>query len=255
MSADRVGPALRAIRFRRGWTQAELAARAALSRGTISRLETGRVDRVPIGRLEVVARTLGATVDVRIRWQGDELDRLLNREHSALHEQMARIFGRLPGWRFAPEVSFSRYGERGIIDILAFHEPTRRLLVIELKTLIVDVQQVIGVVDRYRRLARTIAEERGWRAEGVSVWLIVAATRTNERRMAAHRTVLRTAFPADGRAMRRWLAHPSHDIAAMSSPPLGARESSRQGTAGRRRVSGRRPPISVHGSAVAEPPS
>lgn len=33
-----------------------------------------------------------------------------------------------------PEVSFSIYGQRGVIDILAWHAATRSLLVIELKT-------------------------------------------------------------------------------------------------------------------------
>jgi hypothetical protein len=31
-------------------------------------------------------------------------------------------------------VSFSIFGERGLIDILAFHQPTGMLLIIELKT-------------------------------------------------------------------------------------------------------------------------
>jgi len=40
------------------------------------------------------------------------------------------------------------YGERGVIDILCFHSPTGSLLVIELKTEIVDVQDLVGGVDR-----------------------------------------------------------------------------------------------------------
>ncbi len=61
-----------------------------------------------------------------------------------------------------PEVSFAVYGERGVIDILAWHPGERALLVIELKTEIVDIQDLIGTVDRKRRLARVVARDRGW---------------------------------------------------------------------------------------------
>ena len=44
----------------------------------------------------------------------------------------------------APEVSFSIYGERGVIDILAWHPGRRALLIIELKTDIVDVNELVG---------------------------------------------------------------------------------------------------------------
>ena len=121
---------------------------------------------------------------------------------------MARFFATMPGWTIVPEVSFSIYGERGVIDILAWHAATRCLLVIELKTLIVDVQALVGDVDRKRRLARRIARERGWDAASVSSWVIVVRDATNERRVAAHRTMLRAALPTDGRAMRGWLLSP-----------------------------------------------
>ena len=60
-----------------------------------------------------------------------------------------------------PEVSFSIYGERGIIDILAWHPSRRMLLVIELKTEIVEVNEMLGTLDRRRRLAIDIARQAG----------------------------------------------------------------------------------------------
>ena len=51
-------------------------------------------------------------------------------------------------------------GERGVIDILAWHAATRTLLVIELKTEIVDINELMGTVDRKRRLAATVAREQ-----------------------------------------------------------------------------------------------
>jgi hypothetical protein len=114
----------------------------------------------------------------------------------------------LPEWTLDPEVSFSIYGERGIIDILAWHPGHRALVVIELKTDIVDVNDLIGQMDRRRRLARRIGEERDWDPLTISTWVIVAAGRTNRARLAAHRALLRNAFPVDGRSIRGWLRRP-----------------------------------------------
>lgn len=237
MDGLRVGAALRALRMKRRWTQEDTARRAGVGRSAISQAERGLIGRLQVDTLNAIVRVFGAWLDVRVRSLGDDLDRLVNREHSALHEQMARFLRRLSGWDFAPEVSFAIYGERGIIDILAFHRATGRLLVIELKTLLVDIQELVGVIDRYRRVAMRVAADRGWHPVGVSVWLIVAPSRTNERRIAAHRTMLRAAFPLDGRGMRWWLREPVGDVAAMSSPPYAAREGTRGGIVGRKRAS------------------
>jgi len=89
-------------------------------------------------------------------------------------------------------------------------------VIVEFKTELVDVGDLLATMDRRRRLAAEIAEERGWYPRTVSTWVILAASRTNERRVAQHRVVLRTAFPADGRRMRRWLADPDGPISALS---------------------------------------
>jgi hypothetical protein len=70
--------------------------------------------------------------------------------------------GSLDGWIWLSEVTFSHYGERGIIDILAWHPPTRSLLVIELKTELVDPQKLVAVMHRRVRLGRQIAAREGW---------------------------------------------------------------------------------------------
>ena len=79
-----------------------------------------------------------------------------------MHEVMANVFADRHDWAAEPEVSFSIYGERGIVDILAWHPTRRSLLVIELKTEFVDINELMGSVDRKRRLARTIGRDRGW---------------------------------------------------------------------------------------------
>jgi hypothetical protein len=103
-----------------------------------------------------------------------------------------------------------------VIDILAFHPGRRALLVIELKTQLVDMHELLGQVDRYRRLARRIARERGWNADTVGVWVVMRETMTNRRRVGAHASVLRVALPDDGQAARRWLRDPVGGLAALS---------------------------------------
>ena len=196
--------------------QSDVAGGSRTSRWAVSRIERGHLDGVPMRVLQEVARALGARIDVTLRWRGGDLERLLNARHSALHESVARWFGSLPGWVIAPEVSFAIYGERGIIDVLAFHAASGALLVVELKTDVVDVQELIGTLDRKRRLAARVARERGWQPATVSAWLVIWDTRTNRRRVGAHRAVLGAAFPYDGRAMRRWLRQPREPVSGLS---------------------------------------
>ncbi len=221
MSDQRLGTAVRSVRVRRGWRQSDLARRSGVSQATISRVERGHLDTVSLSVLRAVAATIDIRVDVVGRWRAGDLDRLLNAGHSQLHESVARAFRDLPEWIVAPEVSFAIHGGRGVIDIIAWHPGRRALLVIELKTDIADVNQLVGVADRKRRLAVQVALERGWLTRGeappsVSLWIVVLGTRTNRRRVAAHGSMLRAAYPVDGRAVRGWLRDPRGPVAALS---------------------------------------
>src|SRR5688572_26850879 len=64
----------------------------------------------------------------QVRWQGGDLGRLLSARHSAMHEAMAQFLLALGSWVGEPEVSFSVYGERGVIDVLAWHPSSRTVL-------------------------------------------------------------------------------------------------------------------------------
>jgi transcriptional regulator with XRE-family HTH domain len=216
MDAGRLSTVFRAVRIRKRWRQIDVALAAGVSQSMVARAEDHRLTSL---RLEIILR-IAAALDIRVdfspRWRGGELDRTLNAGHAAMHEQVAATLSVVSGWLFRPEVSFAIYGERGVIDILAFHPGTGALLVIELKTELVDVQALIGAVDRYTRLAQRVAAERGWNARHVGCWVIVSETTRNRRRVANHGTVLRAAFPADGHSMRAWLRNPSHPIRALS---------------------------------------
>lgn len=219
MDDQRIGWSLRSIRVRKRWRQEDLARRAKVSRWVVLRIEQGRLASVPIGKLRAVATALDARVDAIVRWQGGDLSRLVSARHARMHEIMARYFLDLPGWVIEPEVSFSIYGERGIIDVLAWHPISRILLVIELKTEVVDLNEMLGTLDRKRRLAATIAEDRKWDAVAVCTWVVVAESRSNRRTISEHATVLRAKLSTDGRGVARWLRCPAGRIDALSFLP------------------------------------
>jgi transcriptional regulator with XRE-family HTH domain len=219
MDDQRIGSALRAIRIRQRKTQEEVAAIAEVSRFVVARIEHGRFADMPLGKTRAVASALGARLDLSVRWQGGDLGRLVNARHAAMHDAIARSFESMPGWLIEPEVSFSIYGERGVIDLLAWHQMTRALLVVELKTELVDVNELMGTLDRKRRLAGAIARQRGWQPLTISTWVAVADTRTNRRAVAAYSATLRTKFPDDGRTVRRWLRRPEGRIDGLGFLP------------------------------------
>jgi transcriptional regulator with XRE-family HTH domain len=211
-----VGRALRAVRVRKRLRQADVAARAGVSQQAVSRLETGAISAVSIDLLRRVATAIGGRIVVDLRWHGADLDRLLGAKHSAMHEAIAASFAGMPDWMLVPEVSFAVYGERGVIDILAWHAPSHSLLVIEIKTELADMQQTLGTLDRKVRLAPLVARERGWNPATVSAWLVVADASTNRNRVAAHRSMLRNALPASGPELRAWLRRPAGSIRVLS---------------------------------------
>jgi transcriptional regulator with XRE-family HTH domain len=213
----RFGGVVRFVRQSKGWRQKDLDERSGVSQSAISRIERGHIGPQSIDSVRKVCAALEIRVELVARWRGGDLDRLMSRRHSALHESVARRFGDiLPAWILAPEVSFSISGERGVIDILAWHPGRRALLVIELKTEVVDVNEMVGTFDRKRRLAARVARERGWDPVSISAWLIISEGRTNRRRVAAHEAMLRAALPDGLPAMRRWLRDPVGTVAALT---------------------------------------
>lgn len=216
MDDVRIGNTLRVIRIRKHLRQVDVARRARVSRQLVGRLEGGAAGRYPLDATRAVAAALGIRLDVRPRWQGADLDRLVNAAHAELHESVAARLGELAGWTWLPEVTFAHYGERGVIDILAWHAESRSLLIIELKTELVDPQELVATMHRRVRLGPVIGREHGWDPVTVSAWVIVRSSRTEKRRLRQHEGLLRAAFPRDGRAMRRWLRDPGEPVSALS---------------------------------------
>ncbi len=208
MDHVRIGQSLRALRRRRGWTQERLAAASGQPRCVISSIETGAASSARLGSLEGIAEALGARIDVSVRWHGESLDRLLDETHASLVDASVRLLVSL-GWEVAPEVSFNVWGERGSIDVLAFHRAMSIVLVVEVKSVVPDLQGMLAALDRKARLAATIAAGRGWRANATARLLVVARSPTTYRRLGRHRPILDLAFPNRSHQVRGWLRRPS----------------------------------------------
>ena len=214
MDAIRVGRQLRALRLRRRWRQIDVADRVGISRASISNLEGGRAAQTQLALLTRVAAALGAELDVRLRWRGEQLDRLLDEEHAGLTNAFVALLERR-AWQAAPEVTFAIYGDRGSVDILAFHRRAAVVLVVEIKTVIADVQAMLTSLDRKTRRAKEIAVERGWRPRAVARLLVVAEGSTNRARVSRLDATLRAAFPDRGQTVRDWLRRPNRPISGL----------------------------------------
>jgi transcriptional regulator with XRE-family HTH domain len=232
----RVGAALRAVRVRRGWRQVDVARKARAHTSAVSLIERGHLESVSARTLRRIAAGLEVRIEYTVRLPHGELERLLNAGHAAMHEALARHLSALPDWLHAPEVSFAVCGERGVIDILAFHPPTGSLLVIELKTEIVSIEDLLMTMDVRVRHAADIARSRGWQPRTVSAWVVVAESDLNRRRVRRNAAVLRSAFPADGRTMRAWLRRPVGAVRALSFWANFGHGTATQKAAARRRV-------------------
>ena len=208
-----LGKVVRALRLRLGWRQIDLARRAEVSRRVISKLEREGPAGFTVRTLRRICEPLDIDLHVYGRSRGGELDRLLDAGHAAL-QALFKTQLELAGWIVRVEVTFSRYGERGSIDLLAFHPATRTLLVVEIKTIIADVQGLLRPIDVKVRLARDIARELGWEPRAIVPALVVPEHSTARRRVAAH-AALFSRFLLRGWPAREWLRAPADAITGL----------------------------------------
>jgi transcriptional regulator with XRE-family HTH domain len=205
----RFGRLVRVLRHKRGWRQADLAARAGVSRTIVSDIEHGRASRTSIAVVRQATAPLELSVDLAARGRGADVDRVLDERHLRLLGAAARWLRGL-GWATMAEVSYSEWGERGSIDLLAWNEPTATLLVIEIKTELVSVEATLRKHDEKVRLAPRIARDRfGWVARATARLIVFPDDRTERARIAAQAVVLEPAYPVRAYAARRWCRLPS----------------------------------------------
>lgn len=209
MDAIRLGRTVRALRIRQRWRQQDLGDAARISQDLVSLVERGRLSGVAIGTLMRILEPLGAELSMSIRWRAGDLDRLLDEGHATLVGRTAGIL-EAADWVVAPEVTFSVYGDRGSVDLLAWHGPSATILVVEVKTELTSVEETLRRHDTKVRLATRIAGERlDWRGRAVARLLVLPDASTARRRVERHANVLGRAYPIRGPEARSWLRDPT----------------------------------------------
>ncbi len=204
-----IGRVLRALRHQRRWRQVDLAAKVQIGQTAVSRVELGDLDAVSIDTLTRLLAAVGADLTLHVTWRGGTLDRLLDAAHAELVEGTARLLRNL-GWQVHVEVSYAEYGERGSIDILAWHPELRIALVVEVKSEITAIEETLRRHDAKVRLAANVVFRRfGERPASVSRLLVLPEGATSRRRLSAHDATFAAVYPSRGVAVRRWLASPS----------------------------------------------
>ena len=213
----------------------DLAARAGVSDSVISDIERGHLAGVSLPTLRRVIEALDARLVLDTWWRSGELNRLLDADHAFISEQWQRRLQSC-GWSSRAEVSFSHYGDRGIIDNLAFERTSRTLVVTEIKTAVYDNQDLLGRLDIKERVAQGVARRLGWHADRVLPCLVIADGRTNRRRIGDH-PALFARFDTRGRSAYSWLRDPrpaAGGLLVFAKLPDSARSGARR--AGRQRV-------------------
>jgi len=147
-----LGASIRALRRRRGWRQSDLAAAAGVSQTLVSSIERGHLDGVTIATLRRVMAGLDARLELGVRWRGGSLDRLVDERHASLVGRVVEIL-RSAGWLVRVEASYSHFGERGSVDVLAFYEPSGTMLVVEVKSELTSIEATLRKLDEKVRLA------------------------------------------------------------------------------------------------------
>jgi hypothetical protein len=87
--------------------------------------------------------------------------------------------------------------------------------VVEVKSVVPDSQGMLHALDRKTRLARQIAEERGWTVRQVARLLVIGSSATSRRRVARLATTYDISFPVRGREIRAWLRQPAGSVSGL----------------------------------------
>lgn len=218
---ERLAALLKAIRRRSGRTQMQLAAAAGVTRRDIIHIEAARVGS---GELERVRRSF-AGLDARLKsvvlWNGAATDRLLDERHAAIVERVAALLTSR-GWRAAVEVTFSEWGERGSIDVLAGHPPARAVVVIEVKASLGSLEEMNRTLDAKVRLAPKLARDRfGWAPSSASRLLVMPRDSSLRQFVEGHGATMASLYPLRGRQVRAWLRQPGSAMGGIWLVPEG----------------------------------
>jgi transcriptional regulator with XRE-family HTH domain len=212
MDRVKIGNTFRAIRVEMRLRQSDVAVRARVSQQTVSDLECGRFGGLSLDTYCGIAEAIDADVPLAPRWRGPKLDRILDRRHALLQNQAAELLTTL-GWEVRSEFSFNRYGDRGSVDILAWHPDCRALLIVEIKTEITDLQETLRVLDMKRRVVPIVSRlDCGWDPRLIAAVLVMPDASTHRDLIDRHGALVSASLPARTWAVRHWVSRPTGDL-------------------------------------------
>jgi transcriptional regulator with XRE-family HTH domain len=230
----------REVRVQLRLTQGEVAAAAHVSRGYIAGIEAGTANPT-LDVVERIGSVLGLDTNLILR---PPLLIETSPQRDLVHARcIAYVERRIrsAGWETAREVEIVQARSHGWIDIVAFHPRSKTLLVIEVKTQLVDLGSVERQVGWYTRAAGDAARRRGWTPHRTVAWLLVLASAEVDRVIATNRHLLGTAFPMRARGMLGWLSEDLHPLTSRGLAMIDPRSKRREWLI-RSRVDGRRAP-------------
>jgi len=211
----RVGVIYRAVRRRLRMRQRDVADSAGVHQSVISRIERGHLGEVRVATLRRVGTALEIHMPFEPRWRGGMLPRILDRDHASLIEEVASLFVSR-GWQVLPEYTFNEYGERGPVDLVAWQPERPALALVEVKTVLVSVQDLLAQLDRRMRIVpRRLREERGWISDVRAYLVVLPETTAARSAVAKHSSTIRAALPAQSREARAWISRPEGDLRAV----------------------------------------
>ncbi len=173
------------------------------------------------------------------RWRGGALDRLIDQRHA---EISAIVVERLirEGWQAYPEVTYSRFGERGSMDVVGLRPAERAALMVEVKSEIASSEEMNRRFDVKVRLLSDVCPERfGWRPSTVGGVVVLLDSSTNRDRVARLGALLDASLPVRGHDVIAWLREPLAPLRGLWFVRLMPRRNGTQDPAGPQRV--RRP--------------
>lgn len=218
---ERCSAVIRTERRSMRWSQRELSRRTGVPQSTISLIERGLGKAIRTDDLDCLLSALGVEYWLGVRGPTHLDLRPTDLVHARCSAYADRRL-RAAGWRVAREVEIGGPRSRGWIDLLAYHPLRGVLLIIEIKTELLDIGAVERTIGWYEAQASLAARRLGWRPRQVATALLVLDSTNNQMSVRAARDVFARAFPGRAAALADLLAgvraHPDQRFLAMIDP-------------------------------------
>ena len=227
MNTRRAASVIRAVRLHMGLRQRDVAIAASVSQSVVSRAERGRLDLVSIPHLDRIGEALRIQFHLDARWLDGDVDRLIDRAHASIVEVVVDML-RGDGWEVIVEYGFNHYGDRGSVDVLAWHPLERTLLIVEVKSRLTDLQATFtSLATKVRVVPKLVRRERGWDALHVGRLLVMPGSHANRSIVRRHAATFANLFPERMPTIRSWLRRPNRGLGGLwflSSIPAATRK-------------------------------